>query len=75
MKMKQCVRAGTCVFTWHDGKDRYDEVAWDPRDISASEAARLAEARLRHDIRATRVQVEYAEDLFAEAVREATRAA
>lgn len=75
MKMRQCMGIGTCIFTWHDGNDRYDEVAWDPGLTSALEAAHLAEAKLKQDGRATRVQVEYGEDLFAEAVRQATRAA
>ncbi|HVT10994.1 MAG TPA: hypothetical protein VHE55_01900 [Fimbriimonadaceae bacterium] len=73
--MDKCARTGTCMFTWHDGKSRYDEVAWDPRTVTSSEASRMAHLKLIQDPRATRVQVEFAGDRFVEAVREELQAA
>jgi hypothetical protein len=60
---------GTAIFTWHDGKAKYDEVAFDPRPILSEEALILAERCLRMDSRATRVQVAFDELKFVEAVR------
>ena len=63
--------AGTAIITWHDGKPRYDEVAWDPTTVTEDQALEIALHKLGADKRATRVHVEYNEVSFVEAVREA----
>lgn len=62
---------GTCIFTWHDDLPRYDEVRWDPKTVTKSEAAEIAVQRLCQDHRATRVHVAYLNGAFEEAVRQA----
>lgn len=61
--------SGTSVFTWHDGKPRYDEVLWAPEAISGEEAAEIGRAKLQQDPRATRVQVAYGHRSLIEFVR------
>lgn len=60
---------GTVSYVWHDGGERYDEVVWSPRPASRDEAYGIAIDKLFQDHRATRVHVDYGQNLFVEASR------
>ena len=60
---------GMSIFTWHDGRSRYDEVAWVPEQATSQDAVEIGLAKLHADGRATRVQVAFDDWSFVEFVR------
>jgi hypothetical protein len=60
---------GTSIYTWHNGRSRYDQVSWDPTPITRERARYLDVKTLSEDPDATRVHVDYGEPDFVEAVR------
>jgi hypothetical protein len=60
---------GMAIFTWHDGKSRYDEVAWVPEYVTSERAVEIGRAKLHADDRATRVQVAFNDWSFLEFIR------
>jgi hypothetical protein len=60
---------GTSIYTWHDGRSRYDQVSWDPISVTRERARNLALQALLDDPAATRVHVDFGALEFVEAVR------
>jgi hypothetical protein len=60
---------GTSIYTWHDGRSRYDQVSWDPTPVTREQAFDLALQALLDDPGVTRVHVDFGAPDFVEAVR------
>jgi hypothetical protein len=68
-------KEGTTTFIWHDGNERYDEVAWDPRPATRDVAYEIALRLMESDRRATRVHIDFGETTFVEVSRPCSLAA
>lgn len=62
--------AGTSTYIWHDAKNRYDEVAWNPQIVTQQQAEAEAEKRFSIDRRATRIQIDVADRTIVDLARD-----